>query len=224
MNLGDRHTSKVHPEVMFEEPADKPLAGRIALVTGGDHPTGQRIAAALVSAGATVALACVDTDEMRAKALEIGATPLSLGAGDRPAYAALAYEVADQLGDVDIVVNASAACLDNDAGVVQWGANEMAMTAAHFLPLMRAEGRGVMLNIGSNGDSVWAAAFNGWVIHATRALTEDYRDDGVRFNALIPRGSASGRDLSATVVYLCSGDATQTTGGTFDIDEGGPLQ
>jgi rhamnose utilization protein RhaD (predicted bifunctional aldolase and dehydrogenase)/NAD(P)-dependent dehydrogenase (short-subunit alcohol dehydrogenase family) len=85
---------------------EKPLAGQVALITGGAGAIGSAIARALASAGAEVAILDVDGNGARAKAREIaGALALGCDVTDRPSVQAAFDTVTETFGGVDIVVS-----------------------------------------------------------------------------------------------------------------------
>ena len=85
------------------------LDGRVALVTGAGSATGlgRAIAAALLGAGARVALGDVDLEGARAnaRALGAGAHALEMDVTDQASVEAAVAETAGVLGPVDILVN-----------------------------------------------------------------------------------------------------------------------
>jgi NAD(P)-dependent dehydrogenase (short-subunit alcohol dehydrogenase family) len=87
-----------------------PLAGQVALVTGGGRGIGQVVATALAGAGADVGLIARSRDELAATAQLVGELggEVAAAAADVTDAAALAAAVAalrDRLGPVDLLVN-----------------------------------------------------------------------------------------------------------------------
>src|SRR6478752_5805054 len=87
-----------------------PLAGRVAIVTGASSGIGEATAFRLASLGAKVAVAARRTESLDALADRItaaGGTALAvpLDVTDRLAVNAAAQQVADRLGQVDLVFN-----------------------------------------------------------------------------------------------------------------------
>ena len=71
-------------------------------------------------------------------------------------------------------------------------AKSVYLTARHFVPAMKARGRGVILNIASTAGLSprprlsWYNASKGWMITATKAMAVELAPFGVRVNALCP--------------------------------------
>jgi rhamnulose-1-phosphate aldolase/alcohol dehydrogenase len=86
---------------------EKPLAGQVALVTGGAGAIGAAIARAFAAAGAEVAILDVDESGARARARDIAGAALAVGCDvtDRQSVRAAFDTVAEAFGGVDIVVS-----------------------------------------------------------------------------------------------------------------------
>jgi short-subunit dehydrogenase len=145
-----------------------PLAGAIALVTGGSRGLGLVLARQLGERGMRVVLTARDEEELeRARAsLEergIDATALPGDVTDEEGMRTLVADVEENLGPVDLLVN--------NAGIIQVGPSEtmtledyrhgmdiMFFGAVHaaeaVLPGMRARRRGTIVNITSIGAAV----------------------------------------------------------------------
>ena len=99
---------------------EKPLAGQVALVTGGAGAIGSAIARAFAAAGAEVAILDVDEGGARAKAREIAGAVLAVGCDvtDRHSVRAAFDTVAETFGGVDIVVSNAGAAWQGAIGEV----------------------------------------------------------------------------------------------------------
>lgn len=179
--------------------------GRVALVTGGTRGIGLGIARALAEAGARVVVSARTdpggTEALAAEGLEVEFRPADLleaGAAD-----ALVEGVARDHGRLDILVN--------NAGVADHGATEdfddarlhrlmglnfdavFRASRAAIAP-MRAQGGGVMLNIGSISGTISnipqkQAAYNASkaAVHMlSKSLASDLAGDRIRVNAIAP--------------------------------------
>jgi rhamnose utilization protein RhaD (predicted bifunctional aldolase and dehydrogenase)/NAD(P)-dependent dehydrogenase (short-subunit alcohol dehydrogenase family) len=86
---------------------EKPLAGQVALVTGGAGAIGSAIARAFAAAGAEVAILDADESGARARAREIAGAALAVGCDvtDRQSVRAAFDTAVETFGGVDIVVS-----------------------------------------------------------------------------------------------------------------------
>jgi NAD(P)-dependent dehydrogenase (short-subunit alcohol dehydrogenase family) len=151
---------------------DQPLAGRIALVTGGARRIGRGIALALAKAGADVAITYLTSQAEASATVEeiaaLGRRALDLKCDVRAeeSVCAMMTEVVGQFGRVDLVVN-NAAVFDSGAldslSVERWDAvfatnvRGPFLVAREALPHLRAT-HGRIVNIGSlGGIRAWAS-------------------------------------------------------------------
>ncbi len=181
------------------------LTGRIALVTGGSRGIGYATAAALLEAGARVALIARDRERLARAREALAARGEAIAEpADVTDYAAVARaveSVRDRLQGLDILVNNAgvawagpfaeqpAASIDALVDVNVKGALHAARAA---LPGMLARGAGVIVNVssgaGRTGIPELAAycaskfAVNGF----TEALAEEVGPRGVRVFAVCP--------------------------------------
>ncbi|MFF6958901.1 MULTISPECIES: short-chain dehydrogenase/reductase [unclassified Streptomyces] len=138
---------------------DSSLDGQVVVVTGAARGVGALLARKLAARGATLALVGLEPDELKKVAESIGARAgwWTADVTDRAAMAAVAEEVAERFGRVDVVVaNAGVATggpfLDSDPEafdrVIQVNLLGSITTARAFLPaLLRS--RGYLLQIAS---------------------------------------------------------------------------
>lgn len=183
-----------------------PIAGRVALVTGGGRGIGRAIAVALARAGADVAVVARTVPEIEAVAAEIAALGrrtcfFPIDVSDRAALAATPARVAEALGPIDLLVNnagiqASAPVHELDDAT--WDAvlavdltAPMLLTRA-CLPSMYERGFGRVVNvasvagkIGLKYGSAYSAAKHG-LIGFTRSLALEAAKKGVTANAICP--------------------------------------
>lgn len=178
------------------------LAGRRALVTGGNSGLGLAMARALGLQGAVVHLAARSAERLdaaaRALAEEgIDARPHAADLGDAAALAALAEDA----GPIDILVNAAGMNLRQPFGSVTAEAFDLHMAIhlrAPFLlsqalaPGMKARGWGRVINVASLqsvrafADSAPYGAAKGGVVQLTRAIAEAWSPHGITCNAIAP--------------------------------------
>ncbi|WP_427963927.1 acetoacetyl-CoA reductase [Altererythrobacter sp.] len=175
---------------------------RVAIVTGGSRGIGEAISLALKEQGRTVVANYAGNDEAaRAFTERTGIPARKWDVGDHEACLAGCKAVAEEFGDIDIVVNNAGITRDgtlhrmsfddwNDVMRVNLGGC-FNMAKATF-PGMRERGWGRIVNIGSiNGQAGqygqvnYAAAKSG--IHGfTKALAQEGAKFGVTCNAIAP--------------------------------------
>ena len=188
----------------MDSPVSRRLLGKHAVVTGGASGFGAGIVRRFVAEGALVAV--VDRDATKAEALcrELGNSAYSAQAdvSDEASVQRLAHAVFARSARVDIVVN--------NAGIGQKPApldaqeplqfdqlfatngRSVYLTARMFVPAMKRQRSGVILNIASSGgvrprpNLAWYNASKGWMIAATRAMAVELANFGIRVNAINP--------------------------------------
>jgi NAD(P)-dependent dehydrogenase (short-subunit alcohol dehydrogenase family) len=181
-----------------------PLAGQVALVTGGGGGLGEALCRALGAAGARVVVADIRgaAAERVAAAVE-GARPLELDVADPGATARAVHELVATEGGLDVLVNNAGvdrtAPLE-DLEVEDWerivGVNLRGpfLLARAALPIMRRRGRGHIVNIVSTAAKrAWAnaAAYHAskWgLLGLSHALHVEGRPHGVKVTAVIAGG------------------------------------
>ena len=106
------------------------------------------------------------------------------------------------MGEVDILVNNAGVThlpdhleeiseADFDR-VLAVNAKSVFLTARHFVPAMKARGRGAILNVASTAGVSprprlsWYNASKGWMITATKSMAVELAPHGVRVNAINP--------------------------------------
>lgn len=172
------------------------LVDKTAIVMGGGTGFGAGIARALAEAGVRVMVCDRDADAAEAVATEIGGIWAVADPTQNAALGAMAYKAADQLGDIDILVNASVLILlakpldhwsesEFDAGLLAQS-KPIYLSARHFVPAMKARRSGVILNIlgPAKSGAVWTDAARGAAVAATKAMALELAADGIRVNAL----------------------------------------
>jgi rhamnulose-1-phosphate aldolase/alcohol dehydrogenase len=220
-------------------PKPKPLAGRIALVTGGAGGIGAASAARMLADGACVML--LDRD---AGALEETAQKLKSKAGADAVRAAICdvtqeeqvaaafAACAREFGGLDILVAnagiASSAAIE-DTTVELWRKNHDVLAEGYFLtarsafPLMKLQKGGSIVFIGSkNGiaPAVNASAYasaKAAALHLARCLALEGAPHGIRVNTVNPDAVIRGS-------RIWDGDWRRERAGAHGIDAGEELE
>lgn len=182
------------------------LDGRVALVTGGNRGLGLGIALALAQAGADVALAGRTRDELDRAAALVQRTgrrahAIACDVARVDEIRTMVAETAGALGRLDILVNAAGMNIRRPADTFteeDWdrlmsvnlkGAFFTAQAAA---PLMRQQGGGRIINIGSLTferavpNVALYAISKGGLRQMTHALALEWAKDHINVNAIAP--------------------------------------
>ncbi len=186
---------------------DTPLAGKIALVTGGGSGIGEAIARAFIAAGANVAITGRNAERLETAAKSMGATAIPADVADEASVVALFKTLDRTLHALDILVNNAGitgpVSRAADMDIVAWD-ETMAINVRgtllcikYAVPRMRARGGGSIINMSSlmglRGTPMRAAytASKHAVIGITEAVAQEVGVDNIRVNALCP-GAVNG--------------------------------
>src|SRR5690606_9397292 len=200
----------------------KPLAARVALVTGGGSGIGAATARRLAAEGACVVVADRDASAAEKIAAEIGAGALRASDAavaveadvtSEDEVAAAVREAVLAFGGVDLVVNNAGLSISKpllETTVADWDLQHDVMARGSFL-VSRVTAR-VMIEQGMGGDIVYISSKNGVFAgpnniaygatkadqaHQVRLLAADLGEHGIRGNGVNPDGVVRGSGIFA---------------------------
>lgn len=181
------------------------LHNKIAIVTGGAAGFGEAIVRLYVKEGARVVIADLAQDRGQALATELGADKTLFVACDVASAADVARLVqacVSTFGTPDIVVNNAGTTHSNqpmlqvDEATFDRMFNVNVKSIFHMahavVPLMRQQGHGVILNVGSTAGIrprpglTWYNASKGAVNLLSKSMAVELGPDGIRVNAICP--------------------------------------
>ena len=190
---------------------NKPLVGRVALVTGASSGIGDATARTLAKAGARVAIAARRADRLDALAREIG----KLGGDVLPLAADLAKEQENRrivakteahFGRLDILVNnagvmllspVDAASADDWRRMLELNVLGLMVSTQAALPGMRQRRSGHIVNISSTAGRIANANVSGYsaskfgVVAFSEALRKEVYKDNIRVSVIEPGAVAT---------------------------------
>ncbi|PSL08272.1 rhamnulose-1-phosphate aldolase/alcohol dehydrogenase [Haloactinopolyspora alba] len=198
-------------------PAPKPLATRVALVTGAASGIGRATAQRLAAEGACVVVADLNADAAAETAHELGggdvAVPVTVDVTDEEQIAAAFAEAARAFGGVDLVVNNAGLSISKpllETTTRDWDLQHDVMARGSFL--VSREAARVMTAQGLGGDIVYIASKNGVFAgpnnvaygstkadqaHQVRLLAAELGEHGIRVNGVNPDGVVRGSGIFA---------------------------
>ncbi len=181
------------------------LKDKIAIVTGGAAGFGEAIVRLYVKEGARVVIADLAEEKGRALASELGADKacfVTCDVADGDAVRHLVQACVSTFGTPDIVVNNAGTTHNNqpmlqvDEATYDRMFNVNVKSIFHMahavVPLMRKQGRGVILNVGSTAGLrprpglTWYNASKGAVNLLSKSMAVELGPDGIRVNAICP--------------------------------------
>lgn len=198
-------------------PKPKPLATRIALVTGAASGIGKAVATRLAAEGACVVIADLDAEKAQAAAEEIGTTDVAVGIAadvtDEVAVQAAIDACVLAFGGIDIVVNNAGLSLSKsllETTAADWDLQHNVMSRGSFLVSKAAAKALIDQKLGgdiiyiSSKNSVFAgpnniaySATKADQAHQVRLLAAELGEHGVKVNGINPDGVVRGSGIFA---------------------------
>ncbi len=199
-------------------PKPKPLASRVALVTGAASGIGKATAEKLAAEGACVVVADLSLEKARAAAAEIGSSDVAAGVqvdvSDAEAVQAMVDAVVLAFGGVDLVVNNAGLSLSRsllETTEQDWDLQHDVMAKGSFL-VAQAAAR-AMIDQGMGGDIVYISSKNSVFAgpnnvaygaakadqaHQVRLLAAELGEHGIKVNGVNPDGVVQGSGIFAS--------------------------
>ncbi|WP_166982404.1 bifunctional aldolase/short-chain dehydrogenase [Paramicrobacterium fandaimingii] len=199
-------------------PKPKPLATRIALVTGAASGIGKAIATRLAAEGACVAIADLDIEKARAAAAELGNTDVAIGiaadVSNEQAVKAAIDETVLAFGGLDLVVNNAGLSLSKslfETTEKDWDLQHNVMAKGSFLVSKHAAR--VLIDQQLGGDIVYISSKNSVFAgpnniaysatkadqaHQVRLLAAELGEYGIKVNGINPDGVVRGSGIFAS--------------------------
>jgi rhamnulose-1-phosphate aldolase/alcohol dehydrogenase len=198
-------------------PKAKPLAGRIALVTGAASGIGKAIATRLAAEGACVVIADLDLTKAQDAAAEIGTTDVAIGVQANVTSETEVQASIDAallaFGGLDLVVNNAGLSLSKsllETTVADWDLQHNVMAKGSFL-VSRAAAK-VLIDQKLGGDIIYISSKNSVFAgpnnvaysatkadqaHQVRLLAAELGEYGVKVNGINPDGVVRGSGIFA---------------------------
>jgi 2-deoxy-D-gluconate 3-dehydrogenase len=181
------------------------LAGRVALVTGGNGGIGLGMARGLAAAGAAVMVAGRNDEKNRAAMAELGrlgrAAAVAVDVTDEASCRAMVAATVREFGRLDILVNNAGTNIrkaPQDYALAEWDTVISTNLTSAFVcshaayPEMKRAGGGKIINTGSMM-SIFGASFaapyaasKGGIVQLTKALATAWAADNIQVNAVLP--------------------------------------
>jgi rhamnulose-1-phosphate aldolase/alcohol dehydrogenase len=198
-------------------PRPKPLAARVALVTGGGSGIGRATAQRLAAEGACVVVADRDGQAAEAVAGDIGSADVAIAATtdvtDEASIAQAFAAAALAFGGVDLVVNNAGLSISKplaETTAADWDLQHDVMARGSFLVsraaarIMRAQRMGGDIVYICSKNAVFAGPSNvaygaakADQAHQVRLLAAELGEDGIRVNGINPDGVVRGSGIFA---------------------------
>ena len=198
-------------------PKPKPLATRVALVTGGGSGIGKATATRLVAEGACVVIADLNLENAEATAEELGgsdhAVALRADVSDEQAVIAMVAEAVLAFGGLDLIVNNAGLSLSKpllETTAKDWDLQHDVMARGSFL--VSRETARVMITQAMGGDILYISSKNSVFAgpnniaysatkadqaHQVRLLAAELGEHQIRVNGINPDGVVRGSGIFA---------------------------
>ena len=198
-------------------PKPRPLASRVAFVTGAGSGIGRAIAIRLAAEGACVVVADIDAESARVVADEIGGPdvviPLTVDVTDETMVAEGFRAAVLAFGGVDLVVNNAGLSISKpllETSLRDWDLQHDVMARGSFL--VSRESARIMIEQGFGGDIVYIVSKNALFAgpnnvaygaskadqaHQVRLLAAELGAFGIRVNGVNPDGVVRGSGIFA---------------------------
>jgi rhamnulose-1-phosphate aldolase/alcohol dehydrogenase len=198
-------------------PRPKPLATRVALVTGAGSGIGRAVARRLAAEGACVAVADLDAGSAAEVAAELGtadvAVAVTVDVTDEAQVAAAFQQATLAFGGVDLVINNAGLSISKpllETTTRDWDLQHDVMARGSFL--VSREAARVMVDQGFGGDLVYVVSKNAVVAgpnnlaygaakadqaHQVRLLAAELGPYGIRVNGINPDAVVRGSGIFA---------------------------
>jgi rhamnulose-1-phosphate aldolase/alcohol dehydrogenase len=199
-------------------PKPKPLATRVAFVTGGGSGIGAATARRLAAEGACVVVADRDLEAAEKVAAEIGTSDVAIAVKvdvtDEEQIAAAFAAAVRAFGGVDLVVNNAGLSLSRsllETTAADWDLQHDVMARGSFL--VSREAARIMIQQGIGGDIVYIVSKNSVFAgpnnvaygaakadqaHQVRLLAAELGEHGIRVNGVNPDGVVRGSGIFAS--------------------------
>jgi rhamnulose-1-phosphate aldolase/alcohol dehydrogenase len=198
-------------------PQPRPLASRVALVTGAASGIGKAVAERLAREGACVVVADLDLQKATDVAAGIGTADVAIGVAadvsDAEAVAAAFREAVLAFGGVDLVVNNAGLSISKpllETTEADWDLQHDVMAKGSFL--VSREAARIMIEQGMGGDVVYISSKNAVFAgpsniaysstkadqaHQVRLLAAELGEHQIRVNGINPDGVVRGSGIFA---------------------------
>jgi rhamnulose-1-phosphate aldolase/alcohol dehydrogenase len=198
-------------------PKPKPLASRVALVTGAASGIGKAIAVRLAAEGACVVVADLDLQKAQDAAAELGSSDVAFGiaadVSDAEAVATAFRAAALAFGGVDLVVNNAGLSISKpllETTEQDWDVQHDVMAKGSFL--VSRDAARIMIDQGMGGDIVYISSKNSLFAgpnniaygatkadqaHQVRLLAAELGPHQIRVNGINPDGVVRGSGIFA---------------------------